>query len=498
MDDAGIQPLDRIYRLEENAEWRHLLDHLRLLDGFGLLFVLAPEQAGAEVCRRALQRHFAAQGHALQSVQLHLQEPRGTLGDSLLHAPAPEDAGAVWVSAPEAESATHEEPVRQLWREALAALNPRRNPLRRHLRVPLIFAGPMWLQEICREAAPDLWSIRDTIARIEPARRGFPSGGEMQRGIESTQGERIGETGDPEDTRQALAHLREKTVPESEGANLELLKTRLLHRLGRQLWQRYQWDEAEAALLEAEQIVERHHQNLEEQVEILFDLGRFLTDRGDFVRADRYLRKACEFANAHFGEEDPNTLMSRNNLAVALYDQGRYTEAEHEHRAVMAIRERVLGAEHLDTLMSRNNLANALCVQGKYAEAELEHRESLALFERVFGAEHPDTLSSRNNLANALGAQGKYQEEEKEDRSVLAIRKRVLGPEQREVFRSGFNLALNLARQNKLPEALEIAQQAENGHKQVMGENHADYKNSVRLRELIEAAIAKEKAAKKE
>ena len=498
MDDAGIQPLDRIYRLEENAEWRHLLDHLRLLDGFGLLFILAPEQAGAEVCRRALQRHFAEKGRSLHAVQLQWQEPPGTLGDNLLHAAMPEDADAVWVSAPETESARHEEAMRKLWREALAALNPRRNPLRRHLRVPLIFAGPMWLQEVCREAAPDLWSIRDTIARIEPVHRNLSSGEEMQASIESSPGERAIETGNPEETRQALTRLRQKTVLESERANLELLKARLLLRLGRQLWQRYEWDEAEAALLEAEQIVEHHHQCLDEQGELLFALGSFLGDLGDFARADRYMRKAYEFTNAHFGAANPKTLSSRNNLANGLATQGKYAEAEQEHRAVLAIRERVLGAEHPKTLSSRNNLANALHAQGKYAEAEQEHRAVLAVFERVLGAEHPDTSSSRNNLANVLGAQGKYAEEEHEHRSALAIRERLQGSEHRAVFHSCFNLAVSLKQQNKLKEALELAQRAENGWKRALGNDHPDYKDSVRLRERIEAAIAKEKAVNKE
>ncbi len=496
MDDAGIQPLDRIYRLEKNAEWRHLLDHLRLLDGFGLLLVLAPEQAGAEVCRRALQRHLAEQGRALHSVQLHLQEPSGTLGDQLLQAELPTDTGAVWVSAPEAESASYEDPVRQLWRNALAALNPRRNPLRRQLGVPLIFAGPPWLQEVCREAAPDLWSIRDTIARIEPPSRDLPPDGQVQATNEFSQGESTEETGDPDETRRALGRLLEKTVPESERANVESLKARLLHRLGRQLWQRFQWDEAEAALLEAEQIVEHRHQSLDEQGELLFDLSNFLRDRGDFERAGRYARKAYEFTNAHFDAAASNTLSSRNNLAIALGAQGRFAEAAEEFRAVLAIRERVLGAEHPDTLPSRNNLANALGAQGKYAEAEKEHRAVLAMFERIFGAEHPNTLSSRNNLANALGTQGKYAEEEQEHRTALAIRERVLGSEHRDVFHSCFNLAVSLAQQAKLKEALEFAQRAENGWKRVLDEDHPDYKDAIKLRERIEAKLTKEKAAK--
>jgi hypothetical protein len=51
----------------------------------------------------------------------------------------------------------------------------------------------------------------------------------------------------------------------------------------------------------------------------------------------------------------------------------------------------MLGPEHPDTLMTRNNLAIALNEQGKYAEAETQDRELIKLYEKVLGPEHPDT-----------------------------------------------------------------------------------------------------------
>ena len=53
------------------------------------------------------------------------------------------------------------------------------------------------------------------------------------------------------------------------------------------------------------------------------------------------------------GAEQPDTLASRNNLAVVLSDLGRLREAEAEHRAVLEISTRLLGAEHPDTLSPR-------------------------------------------------------------------------------------------------------------------------------------------------
>jgi low affinity Fe/Cu permease len=60
-------------------------------------------------------------------------------------------------------------------------------------------------------------------------------------------------------------------------------------------------------------------------------------------------------------------------------DLGRLEEAEAEHRAVLEIRRRVLGEEHPDTLTSRNNLASVLNGLGRQEEAEAEHQTVLEI-----------------------------------------------------------------------------------------------------------------------
>ena len=65
---------------------------------------------------------------------------------------------------------------------------------------------------------------------------------------------------------------------------------------------------------------------------------------------------------------------------------------------------RRLGPDHPDTLTSRNNLALAYADAGRLDEAILLHEKSLEARERVLGPEHPDSLASRNNLAIAYRA----------------------------------------------------------------------------------------------
>jgi hypothetical protein len=66
--------------------------------------------------------------------------------------------------------------------------------------------------------------------------------------------------------------------------------------------------------------------------------------------------------------------------------------------------ERLLGPDHPNTLNSRNNLAIAYGDAGRTAEAITLHERTLADRERLLGPDHPDTLNSRNNLANAYRA----------------------------------------------------------------------------------------------
>ena len=68
---------------------------------------------------------------------------------------------------------------------------------------------------------------------------------------------------------------------------------------------------------------------------------------------------------------------------------------------LLADQERLLGPDHPDTLNSRNSLAIAYRAAGRTAEAISLHEQTLAIRERVLGLDHPSTLNSRNNLSAA-------------------------------------------------------------------------------------------------
>ena len=88
----------------------------------------------------------------------------------------------------------------------------------------------------------------------------------------------------------------------------------------------------------------------------------------------------------------------------------------------MAERERVLGADHPDTLNTRNNLAVAYRYVGRFGEAIELFERVLADLERVLGPDHPKTLTTCNNLAGAYRSAGRFDD-------AIELFERVLGPE---------------------------------------------------------------------
>ena len=174
---------------------------------------------------------------------------------------------------------------------------------------------------------------------------------------------------------------------------------------------------------------------------------------------------------AALGPDHPDTLESRNNLAIAYCSAGRTArgdraasrrrsscarpswapttptrsraaitwptptgpparspEATALHEATLKLTEAKLGPDHPDTLGSRNNLAYAYRAAGRLTEAIALYEETLELREAKLGPDHPDTLMSRNNLAIAYRSAGRLAEAIALHEETLKLREGKLGP----------------------------------------------------------------------
>ena len=179
-------------------------------------------------------------------------------------------------------------------------------------------------------------------------------------------------------------------------------------------------------------------------------------------------------AERMLGPDHPDTLASRDNLAVAYQAAGRTAEAIPLHQQTLAARERVLGPDHPDTLASRNNLGLAYEDAGRAPEAIPLHQQTLAARERVLGPDHPDTLQSRDNLALAYRAAGRTAEAIPLHQQTLADRERMLGPDHPDTLQSRDNLGLAYQAAGRTAEAIPLHQQTLAARERMLGPDHPD------------------------
>ena len=91
------------------------------------------------------------------------------------------------------------------------------------------------------------------------------------------------------------------------------------------------------------------------------------------------------------GADHANTLKGRMAEAIPLY------------KGTLADCERVRRTDHPDTLTTRNNLAMAYRAAGRTADAIPLFERMLADCERMRGPDHPDTKAARKALAALTG-----------------------------------------------------------------------------------------------
>jgi len=172
------------------------------------------------------------------------------------------------------------------------------------------------------------------------------------------------------------------------------------------------------------------------------------------------------------GPDHPDTLDSQNNLAIAYRAAGRPGEEVPLLERTLAIRKKVLGPEHPSTLISQNNLAVTYHEAGRAEEAVILHQQTLAAREKVLGPDHPDTLRSRNNLAAAYRAAGRAEEAIALHLQTLAATERVLGPDHPDTLQSRNNLGITYLAAGRPAKAILLHEGTVAAFERVLGQDH--------------------------
>jgi tetratricopeptide (TPR) repeat protein len=453
MTPSSPDYLADLYRLEELDGWRLLARHLELTEGFSFVVVLAPDDDAVAYLRSRLPEIVGTAPGAVHRVVFDPAAPPGHLAESLLNLSLPEATWLVWVDADPAEPARI--PARdEAWRAAFARLNRYRNSLQSHLRCALVLAGPFSLQAILREAAPDLWSVRSTVIRIEPVGSArVPEEFAQQFLSDHNDPDGIGLTGDPALTLAESEKIRRKP-------GQELLLAQLLRRAGRQAYRLLNWDLAIRCLQEASALEEAHGGDPELRFQLASDLAGVFRRLEQWDRTLHYIRRALEIARQHFGHDHPNTSAALNNLALSLQATGRLPEAEPLMREALALDEARLGPDHPDVANRLSNLAQLLQDTGRYSEAEPLMRRALAIVESRLGHEHPTTSVVLSNLALLLQETGRVSEAEPLMRRALAINEAHLGADHPKTAMRLNNLAYLLHASGRYSEAEPLMRRA--------------------------------------
>lgn len=347
-DTSAASLLMQRANIAASPDWQNLLMYFDLAgEGFAFIVLIVPDRDWAEACRQALERYLMAYRKKVLALQFEsAQEFRDEMASRLLSVQTDEETGAVWVGAAIPEVSREHKEWEEAWGVAAARLNQYRNPLRSQLNVPLIFVGAPWVQTTLREMAPDLWSVRTLVVRIEPSVTDAGAASRFSSTLPYATDLSEGRAIDPDFALKESERLRSQP-------RKELALARLLGRAGQGFIARYRWDEAEQVLTEAIELHRRFGAETEELADLLY------------YHADTYQWKAAY-------EQAEATLLE----ALRIYQQSGD----------------VLGEAHCIKRLGEIALARS-----QHDEARLRYEQALSLYQQI------DDVLGQANCIRGLG-----------------------------------------------------------------------------------------------
>lgn len=382
MTEAGNNRVSTIadrYNLAESAEWRKLLDHFELTaGGFAFIVLLVPDIDGAELCRNELEQYLAGKGKTVLRIPLEQPDDLKLLAGKLLEMKLPETTEAVWVSATSYHRLSEEEHWKAAWREGVAQLNQYRNPLRERLSATLIFTGAPWLQEVIREMAPDLWSVRTLVVNIQSQSATGDYANLQQKDLWQ-----LRSTLDPD-----LALREAEKLRNHPGEELALAG--LLQRAGEGLMERRQWREAADNLKQALDLETRFNGEPESKARTLNHLGAASFDLGKLGEAIGYFEQALGIAR-----QISNQIRERSALANLGLVYARWGEPR---KAIEFLEQALIVNREIEDRAAESRLLNDL---GFCYRMLSEPRKAIGFCEQALSLSR--RIGDRTGEADALG-----------------------------------------------------------------------------------------------
>ncbi len=191
----------------------------------------------------------------------------------------------------------------------------------------------------------------------------------------------------------------------------------------------------------------------------LANWAQALTDSGQLVSAEGYLRQALDLSKRGDGAQSVETADILGQFGqFELSAKSDPQAASKDFREALDIYRAVLGRQNLPVASSLNNLASAAVWIGDYAAAERYQREAIEILRATVSRNHPDHAAALETLGVILRESGKYRESEQLLNEALDIDRAVFGANNQRVAEVESHLGVLYDREGDLPRALEAAQ----------------------------------------
>ena len=332
--DAAAEEFLQLYGEEAWQDWRRLLAHFDLGEGFAFLVLLLPGAVGANICQRQLAAHLAGKGKTLAVLPCDWREDARQIAEQLFGLEVSKDLGGIWLGSVIPASDPEIEHWKEAWGTGLALLNERRNALRGRFSCPLVLVGAPWLHPLLREVAPDLWSVRTAVVAVTPSGQTEPPGERFEAASGRFQAALTGEAAsDPDYALERAERLRDRP-------GLESARAGLLVRAATGFYDHARLEPAERCLHEAVRLLtalaDAKPQAQAELAGALNNLSTILSALGRWeealAQAQEAVRLYRQLAQARPDAFLPDLAMSLNNMANRLSALGRREEALERRR----------------------------------------------------------------------------------------------------------------------------------------------------------------------
>jgi len=239
---------------------------------------------------------------------------------------------------------------------------------------------------------------------------------------------------------------------EAQGGGLDP-RIQVLYELGTLKRMNRELEESREYYERAIELLDQRQDPWRDGVVIRTGYGSLLNLLEDYKGAESWFRALLEQIPPGEEFEDlPGSVYS--GLAISLYRQGRLEDSAEAARQAIRLNERFKGEDHPDVLSSRANLAATLHGLQHYDEAEQTMREVLESTRRTFGEDHPRTISAMGNVAAIMNAAGRVEESIALTRQTLDLTRAHWGDEHPRTAHALVSLGGSLRDANRLDEAL--------------------------------------------